>query len=79
MPHIQMPVRGLRASEAARYMGMSESKFLEMVSEGRLSSGFKVDRMTLWDVRDLDSAFDELKDCGRPKAALDNSWSGVAP
>lgn len=73
------PVRGLRASDAARYMGMSESKFLEMASEGRICGGFKIDRMTLWDIRDLDIAFDELKNGSGLHATLDNSWGSVTP
>lgn len=80
-----MPVRGLSADDAARYMGMSKSKFLELVGDGRVPDGFKVDRLRLWDVRDLDAAFDALKGGGSESAAagerppVDDDWKGVAP
>lgn len=77
-----MPVRGLRSGDAARYLGMSESKFLEMVSQRRMPDGFTVDRMRIWDIRDLDAAFDLLKagqDAFTSPNAVDESWDGVAP
>ena len=77
-----MPVRGLRSPDAARYLGMSESKFLELVAEKRVPDGFTVDRMRIWDIRDLDAAFDLLKagqDAFTQKNPVDESWDGVAP
>lgn len=80
--HTLVPVRGFRAPDAARYVGMSESKFLAMVSDGRMPRGFEIDRMRIWDVHDLDVAFDMLK-AGQnaftaPKP-VDEGWDGVAP
>ena len=74
-----IPVRGMRLSDAASYMGMSDSKFLLMVHEGRIAAGFKIDRMTVWDIRDLDIAFDELKGNGLKNMALDNAWGSEVP
>jgi predicted DNA-binding transcriptional regulator AlpA len=54
--------RGLRRAEAARYVGVSPSKFDEMIRDGRMPRPFHVDACTIWDVHDLDPAIDELKD-----------------
>lgn len=78
-PAIIMPVRGLRAPDAARYIGMSESKFLEMVADGRLPCGFTIDRMRVWDIRDLDAAFDVLKHPNGRSNHIDEGWGGVTP
>jgi predicted DNA-binding transcriptional regulator AlpA len=54
--------RGLRRREAARYVGVSPSKFDEMVRDGRMPAPFHIDRCTIWDILDLDPAIDALKD-----------------
>jgi predicted DNA-binding transcriptional regulator AlpA len=53
--------RGLRREEAARYVGVSPSKFDEMIRDGRMPRPFHIDKCTIWDVRDLDLAFEALK------------------
>ena len=53
--------RGLRREDAARYVGVSPSKFDEWVKDGRMPKSFKADGCVLWDARDLDHAFEELK------------------
>jgi excisionase family DNA binding protein len=61
--------RGLRAEEAAVYLGMGRSKFLKLVGEGRLPRPKAVDGMRIWDRRELDAAFDDFAepaDGGRP-------------
>jgi hypothetical protein len=73
------PVRGLRAAESARYLGVSESKFEEMVRDGRVAKGFKVDRLRIWDIRDLDAAFDALKSGAEKPGEVDEGWGGVTP
>jgi len=54
--------RGLRRIEAASYVGVSPTKFDEMVRRGDMPVGFRVDSIRLWDVRDLDVCFGLLKD-----------------
>ena len=54
--------RGLRRIEAASYVGVSPTKFDEMVRRGDMPEGFRVDSIRLWDVRDLDVCFGLLKD-----------------
>ena len=54
------PRRGLRRAEAAVYVGISPTKFDEMVQDGRMPHPKKIDGAAVWDIHGLDSAFDEL-------------------
>jgi predicted DNA-binding transcriptional regulator AlpA len=54
------PRRGLRREEAALYVGVSGSKFDEMVRDGRMPKPARVDGCVIWDVRKLDVACDEI-------------------
>jgi hypothetical protein len=54
--------RGLRRIEAASYVGVSPTKFDEMVRRGDMPAGFHVDSIRLWDRQDLDVCFGLLKD-----------------
>jgi len=58
------PRRGLRRDEAAQYLAISPSKFDQLVHDGRMPKPILIDRCAIWDVRDLDLAFDALKDWG---------------
>jgi exosome complex RNA-binding protein Rrp42 (RNase PH superfamily) len=42
------------------YIGVSPSKFDEMVSDHRMPNARRADGRKLWDVRELDMAFDAL-------------------
>lgn len=53
--------RGLRRENAARYVGVSPSKFDQWVADGRMPKPFRADGCVLWDARDLDDAFEALK------------------
>lgn len=57
---IHYPPRGLRAPDAARYMGLSRTKFYKLVDENRLPKPKRVDGCTIWDRLELDAAFDDL-------------------
>lgn len=62
------PRRGLSCAESADYIGVSVSKFLEMVSDDRMPKPKEIDRRRVWDIRALDRAFDMLpgdEDAGR--------------
>ena len=61
--------RGLRAPDAAHYIGLSKSKFLDLVHEGILPQPVYIGRCALWDRLDLDAAFENFE----PKVA-DNPW-----
>jgi predicted DNA-binding transcriptional regulator AlpA len=54
------------------YIGISASKFDELVADGRMPKSIKIDSRNVWDIRDLDLAFDSLKGEDAP-----NSWKGV--
>ena len=55
------PRRGLRRPEAATYIGVSASLFDQLVQEGTMPQPFKIRSCTMWDIHDLDEAFDGLK------------------
>jgi predicted DNA-binding transcriptional regulator AlpA len=52
--------RGLRRTEASDYIGLSASKFDELVKDGRMPPPKKIDGCVVWDIRQLDSAFNKL-------------------
>jgi hypothetical protein len=55
-----VPRRGLSRDEAAIYLGISPSKFDELRKDGRVGPPRLIDGRKLWDIRDLDDAFDSL-------------------
>lgn len=65
------PRRGLHRVEAAVYIGISPSKFDEMVTDGRMPHPKRIDGRTVWDVRALDIAFEALPDDG---GTVTNPW-----
>ena len=54
------PIRGFSCSEAARYVGISISKFEQLVRDGRMPKPIKIDRRCVWDKYQLDLAFNLL-------------------
>lgn len=67
---IASPRRGLRRPDAAAYIGVSLTKFDELVRDRRMPPPLRIDKCVLWDVRDLDEAFDALRD-GDAAAVMD--------
>jgi excisionase family DNA binding protein len=70
-----LPPRGLARTEAAAYVGVSATKFDEMVHDGRMPPAKIIDSRRVWDIRKLDKAFDALPDAAEKN---DNPWSGFA-
>jgi excisionase family DNA binding protein len=68
-----VPRRGLSRIEAAMYLGISPSKFDELVKDGRMPRPRMIDSRKLWDLHELDIAFDELPREDSPPLA-GNSW-----
>ena len=67
-----VPRRGLSRTEAALYLGISPSKFDELVKDGRVKRPRLIDSRKVFDVFELDLAFDELpRDNDGPAG---NSW-----
>ncbi len=65
------PRRGLRRVEAAIYVGISPTKFDEMVKDGRMPRPKRLDSCSVWDQRGLDMAFEALPEEGDGAA---NPW-----
>jgi hypothetical protein len=66
-----VPRRGLSHDEAAMYIGVSAGKFDELLTDGRMPAPHRIDSRKVWDVRELDLAFDALP---RDDAPAGNSW-----
>lgn len=52
--------RGLNRVLASVYIGVSPTKFDEMVADGRMPAPRKIDGRRVWDRHQLDHAFDAL-------------------
>jgi hypothetical protein len=59
--------------EAAAYIGVSPTKFDELVRDGRMPMPKRIDARTIWDHKKLDAAFEALPD-GNPDG---NPWNDV--
>jgi excisionase family DNA binding protein len=55
-----VPRRGLSRVEAAMYLGISPSKFDELVRDGRMPAPKRIDGRKVWDIHNLDVAFEAL-------------------
>jgi excisionase family DNA binding protein len=53
-----IPRRGLSRVEAAIYLGISPSKFDELIRDGRMPAPKRIDGRKVWDIQNLDVAFD---------------------
>ena len=72
---LSLPPRGINREGAAAYIGVSPSRFDDLVRDGRMPGPKIVDRRRIWDVRALDLAFSALPE---DDAAEDNPWDCVA-
>lgn len=55
-----IPRRGLSRVEAATYIGVSPSKFDELRVAGKVPGPRRIGDRKVWDVRELDMAFDSF-------------------
>jgi len=69
------PRRGLRREEAAAFIGISPTKFDQMVADGRMPKPKKIDGAAVWDLAQLDIAFDALPDEADDATAGHESWT----
>jgi hypothetical protein len=69
-----IPRRGLSRQEAAMYLGVSAHKFDQMVIDGRMPGPKRIDARKIWDVHELDLAFDALPG---EAACSRTSWDDV--
>lgn len=59
---LSLPPRGLSRVQAAAYIGVSPSKFDELVADKRMPKPKCIDKRRLWDRQGLDEAFFALPD-----------------
>lgn len=59
-PLLPLEPIGLRLPQAAAFVGMSPSKFLELVERGTFPKPKSIDRVRVWDRRRLAEAFELL-------------------
>ena len=59
---LSVPKRGLSRPEAAEYVGVSPSKFDQLVADGRMPKPKRIDGRVVWDRLQLDIAFAALPD-----------------
>jgi excisionase family DNA binding protein len=69
-PTIVSLKRGYSRVEAAAYVGVSTTTFDQLVSDGRLPKAKRIGRRKVWDIRELDPAFEDL-------GSIDTSWDDV--
>lgn len=69
--------RGLSRDEAAYYIGVGTTKFDELVRDGRMPRGKRVDGRVIWDRVQLDMHFTDL-DNRRPNAVDEALQAGRA-
>lgn len=70
-------VFGLSAPEAAAAIGVSATKFMQLVDDGRMPRARVIDSRRVWDVDELRAAFKALPhDGGEPEDEID-TWADV--
>ena len=70
--------RGLSEPEAALYVGLSASKFRELVRTGIMPRPRLIGRRRVWDIDDLDAAFKALPVEGGEECEAD-TWADITP
>jgi hypothetical protein len=66
--------RGLSRVEAAIYVGIGVTKFDALVAIGVMPKPKRIDRRRVWDILELDLAFEGLPDENSP---ADETWNDV--
>lgn len=64
LSHLPTWPRGLSRTLAASYIGVSPTKFDEMVADGRMPKPKQIDGRVVWDRARLDESWDALPDKG---------------
>lgn len=68
--------RGLNRLKAAAYIGVSPTKFDELVKDCRMPAAKRVDRRKIWDRRALDKSFEALDGMTDTKTNT-NPWDEI--
>lgn len=69
--------RGLCRWRSAAYIGVGETKFDELVADGRMPPPKRIDGRVVWDRLALDRAFEALPDDGEGEGD-ENPWDNAA-
>ena len=69
---LSLAPRGLSRVQASEYIGVSVTKFDQMVDDGRMPRPKRIDGRLVWDRVKLDAAFDALDDDAEQKNEWDN-------
>ena len=75
-PSTILEPRGLNREQASLYIGISVSKFDQLVLEGRMPAPKRIDTRKVWDRHALDTAFWALPDDGPDRDV--NPWDAAA-
>lgn len=67
--------RLMKARNAARYLGTSETTLRRLVDQGQIAQPLKRGSERLWDIRDLDEHAESLPRVGAP---ANDDWKGQA-
>ncbi|MGW6778324.1 helix-turn-helix transcriptional regulator [Brucella pseudogrignonensis] len=67
----------MNREEAARYIGVGTTKFDELVKDGRMPKGKRIDGRVVWDRYMLDTSFTDLPDI--PENLLESILSKARP
>jgi excisionase family DNA binding protein len=69
-------IRGLSLEQAADYIGVGKTKFLDMVQDRRMPKPKRMDGRVVWDRAKLDEAFAALPDDEAEHQPKQNEWDG---
>lgn len=74
MPKAELPFvpRGLSRDLAATYIGISTTKFDELVADGRMPKPKRIDGRKVWDRIEIDMRFADL-----PAENVDGEWAAL--
>ena len=72
---LSLPPRGVSREIAAAWMGVSATKFDQLVKDGRMPKPKRIDGRRVWDMLKLHQAFDALDEDAEVEA---NPWDAVA-
>ena len=75
MTQSQFIPAGMRAPDAARFVGVSETKFREWVTKGHMPQPYQQDDCVIWDSDELRNALRSLPRRGQP---ANDDWAGAA-
>jgi predicted DNA-binding transcriptional regulator AlpA len=71
------PSRGRSREQAAAHIGVGETKFDQMVADGRMPQPFAIDGRVVWCVYELDDHFDRLprRHQNAGTQSIHNTWA----